>query len=44
MAKATTEKSARRRLLWFLFLWAGGVVAVSLIGFGIRLIMNGVYG
>lgn len=43
MAKATTEK-AGRRLLWFVLLWAGGVAVIALIGLGIRLIMNGIYG
>jgi hypothetical protein len=36
--KATTEvKPTARQLLWFVALWAGGVSATALVGYGIKL-------
>ncbi|TCN46651.1 hypothetical protein EV665_104329 [Shinella granuli] len=32
-----TEGSTGRRLLWFVGLWAGGVLAVTIVGFAIKL-------
>lgn len=32
-----TEGSTGRRLLWFIGLWAGGVLAVTIVGFAIKL-------
>ncbi|EYR83374.1 hypothetical protein DUF2474 [Shinella sp. DD12] len=32
-----TEGSTGRKLLWFVGLWAGGVLAVTLLGFAIKL-------
>ena len=29
----------RRRLLWFLGLWAAGVLSVGLVAYGIRLVL-----
>jgi hypothetical protein len=29
-----------RRLLWFVVLWAGGVLAVTAIGLAIRLVLS----
>lgn len=29
-----------RRLLWFLALWAGGVLTVAVIGYGIKLMLG----
>jgi hypothetical protein len=31
------QTSTGRKLLWFVALWAGGVLAVTLVGFAIRL-------
>ncbi|HMB75447.1 MAG TPA: DUF2474 family protein [Kiloniellaceae bacterium] len=31
--------SLRRRLLWFLGLWAAGVLTVGLVAYGIRLLL-----
>ena len=31
------ENSTGRKLLWFAGLWAGGVLAVTLLGFAIKL-------
>jgi len=28
------------RLLWFVGLWAGGVLAVALVGYGIKLMLG----
>lgn len=42
--KAITERAARwRRVGWFIALWCGGVLAVSLAGYALRLLMNAVY-
>lgn len=32
-----TENSTTRKLLWFVGLWAGGVLAVTILGFAIKL-------
>lgn len=32
-----TENSTARKLLWFVGLWAGGVLAVTILGFVIKL-------
>jgi len=32
-----TENSTPRKLLWFVGLWAGGVLAVTILGFAIKL-------
>ena len=29
-----------RRLLWFVALWAGGVLTVAIIGYGIKLMLG----
>ena len=29
-----------RRLLWFVGLWAGGVLTVAIIGYGIKLMLG----
>ena len=29
------------RLLWFIALWAGGVLAVGIVGYGIKVMLNG---
>ncbi len=31
------ENSTARKLLWFVGLWAGGVLAVTILGFAIKL-------
>lgn len=31
------ENSVGRKLLWFVGLWAGGVLAVTIVGFAIKL-------
>ena len=31
------ENSTARRLIWFVGLWAGGVLAVTIVGFAIKL-------
>lgn len=31
------ENSTARKLLWFAGLWAGGVLAVTILGFAIKL-------
>jgi hypothetical protein len=31
------ENSMGRKLLWFVALWAGGVLAVTVLGFAIKL-------
>ena len=37
MAQAPNPPPLRQRLLWFAALWLGGVGAVALISFGLRL-------
>lgn len=32
-----------RRLFWFMLLWAGGVLTVTLVGIVIRLLMDATY-
>lgn len=32
-----TQGSTARKLLWFAGLWAGGVLAVAVVGFAIKL-------
>ena len=32
-----TEGSTAKKLLWFVGLWAGGVLAVTVVGFAIKL-------
>ena len=32
-----TEGSTAKKLLWFAGLWAGGVLAVAVVGFAIKL-------
>ncbi len=34
------ERSTVTKLLWFAGLWAGGVLAVSLVGFAIKLALG----
>lgn len=34
------EGSTGRKLLWFVGLWAGGVLAVTLLGFAIKLVIG----
>ncbi len=34
------EGSTARKLLWFVALWAGGVLAVTAVGFAIRLVIG----
>ena len=36
-APPETPRPLWQRLLWFVTLWAGGVAAVSIVGYGIRL-------
>jgi hypothetical protein len=35
-----TENSTGRKLLWFVGLWAGGVLAVTVVGFAIKLVIG----
>jgi hypothetical protein len=35
-----TENSTARKLLWFVGLWAGGVLAVTILGFAIKLVIG----
>lgn len=34
------ENSAGRKLLWFVGLWAGGVLAVTVVGLAIKLVIG----
>ena len=37
MRPEQNPKPLARRLLWFIALWLGGVVAVSIVAYGLRL-------
>lgn len=34
------ENSTGRKLLWFVGLWAGGVLVVTVLGFAIKLVIG----
>ena len=34
------HNSRSRKLLWFIALWAGGVLTVTVMGYGIRLVLG----
>lgn len=34
------EHSTGRKLMWFVGLWAGGVLAVTILGFAIKLVIG----
>lgn len=34
------QTSTGRKLLWFVGLWAGGVLAVTIVGFAIKLVIG----
>lgn len=34
------ERSTGRKLMWFVGLWAGGVLAVTILGFAIKLVIG----
>lgn len=36
----TTEKPLWQRLLWFVALWAGGVLSVAAVGYAIKLALK----
>lgn len=43
--KATTEKRTRwKRLGWFVVIWLLGVVAISVVGYGLRMFIDSIYG
>lgn len=43
--KATTDRGGRwKRLGWFLLIWGLSVTAIATVGYGLRAVVNSIYG